>query len=97
MFVKSFASNMIIDLSYNMSKYVSINTFENCLKSFVYINARLDYTNIIALCRLDSNVWLGYLGSKFLRILETTVYLGSKFLRILVTSVHKSLKQYILD
>ena len=53
MLVKSFASNMIIDLSYNMSKYKSINTFENCLKWFVYVNARLDYTNIIALCRLD--------------------------------------------
>ena len=56
MLVKSFASNMIIDLSYNMSKYKSINTFENCLKWFIYVNARLDYTNIIALCRLDSNV-----------------------------------------
>ena len=35
--IKSFASNIIIDLSYSLS-INSINTFENCLKWVVYIN-----------------------------------------------------------
>ena len=35
---KSFASNIIIDLIYNLKNIFSINAFENCLKWVVYIN-----------------------------------------------------------
>ena len=35
---KTFASNIIIDLSYNLSKYMQFEVFENYLKWVVYIN-----------------------------------------------------------
>ena len=35
---KTFASNIIIDLSYNLSKYIQFEGFENYLKWVVYIN-----------------------------------------------------------
>ena len=33
-----FASNIIIDLSYNLSNYIQFEVFENCLKWVAYIN-----------------------------------------------------------
>ena len=35
---KMFASNIIIDLSYNLSNYLQFEVFENCLKWVAYIN-----------------------------------------------------------
>ena len=34
---KTFLTNLIIDLSYNFSKYMQFEVFENCLKWVVYI------------------------------------------------------------
>ena len=62
---KTFPSNIIIDLSYNLSKYIQFEVFENCLKWVVYINT------LFSPCyRLGRNGKL----LKFLRILITVVY-----------------------
>ena len=62
---KTFPSNIIIDLSYNLSKYIQSEVFENCLKWVVYINT------LFSPCyRLGRNGKL----LKFLRILITVVY-----------------------
>ena len=62
---KTFLSNIIIDLSYNLSKYIQFEVFENCLKWVVYINT------LFSPCyRLGRNGKL----LKFLRILITVVY-----------------------
>ena len=64
MLAKIFASNIIIDQLYNLSKYIQFEAFENCLKWVVCINT------LFSLCyRLGRNGKL----LKFLRIL-TVVY-----------------------
>ena len=37
MLAKPFVSNITIDLSYNLSKYIQFEVFQNCLKWVVYI------------------------------------------------------------
>ena len=60
-----FASNIIIDLSYNLSNYIQFEVFENCLKWVAYINT------LFSPCyRLGRNGKL----LKCLRILITVVY-----------------------
>ena len=56
---------VIIDLLYNLSKYIQFKVFQKCLKLVVYINTLLS-----PLYRLDRNGRL----HKFLRILITTLY-----------------------
>ena len=41
--VKTFVSNIIIDLSYNLSKYKQFELFQNCLKWVVYVNTEGDH------------------------------------------------------
>ena len=66
---KTFPSNIIIDLSYNLSKYIQFEVFENCLKWVVYINT------LFSPCyRLGRNGKL----LKFLRILITVVYVKER-------------------
>ena len=60
-----FASNIIIDVSYNLSNYIQFEVFADCLKWVAYINT------LFSPCyRLG---WNGKL-LKCLRILITTVY-----------------------
>ena len=62
---KMFASNIIIDLSYNLSNYIQFEVFENCLNWVTYINT------LFSPCyRLGRNGKL----LKCLRILITVAY-----------------------
>ena len=62
---KMFSSNIIIDVSYNLSNYIEFEVFEDCLKWVAYINT------LLSPCyRLGRNGKL----IKCLRIPITTVY-----------------------
>ena len=61
---KIFVSNIIIDLSYNVSKYIQSKVFQNCLKWVFYINT------LFSLCI----AWIGMESCLKFCILITAVY-----------------------
>ena len=78
---KTFASNIIIDLSYNWSKYIQFEVFDNCFKCVVYINT------------LFSPCYLRFINSdvvKYIQILtscNTVIVLRNIFLLLLIAWV----------
>ena len=91
---KIFVSNIIIDLSYNLSKYTQSEVFQNCLKWVVYINTLFspcsllvgNKCNSLHSCCYSKVLYCWDLGKKYMNC-KDTIIINSSWIKKLFKSV----------